>query len=118
MKVPRSFGDYLLKHKTVAFLLFFILWITVLDDNSLYKRYCVHKDIAELKDELRKYQEQYKQTAQSLRSMETSKEEVEKIARKQYYMKKEDEDIYIVQSPSDDYTNKDIGIYNEETEQN
>ena len=50
--------------------------------------------------------------------METSKEEVEKIARKQYYMKKEDEDIYIVQSPSDDYTNKDIGIDNEETEQN
>lgn len=115
MKFTVKFFNLIERHKTYAFVFLFILWIAFIDDSSIYKRYQIHKESANLKDELRNYQELYKQTTRSLHTLESSKAEIENIARKQYFMKRADEDVYIVGATSSITTSID-DIYGKETE--
>ncbi|MDR3250493.1 MAG: septum formation initiator family protein [Tannerella sp.] len=77
-------------------MLFFALTFLV-GDSNLYQRYRYDEKIRDLDTEIRRYRKEIEQNTQKLRELQTDREGLEKFAREEYLMKKEDEDIFIVE---------------------
>ncbi|HIX86891.1 MAG TPA: septum formation initiator family protein [Candidatus Parabacteroides intestinigallinarum] len=79
----------------LVFIVFLIVTFTV-GDSSLYKRYTYDKKIRELEKEIEHYQKEIEVNSQKLKSLHTDKEGLERFAREEYFMKKSNEDIFII----------------------
>lgn len=78
---------------TIAVLAVFIIF---LDQNSVTRRLKLEREIATLKKEIRRYEELRDKSADRLESLKAGNAELERVAREEYYMKKENEDIFLV----------------------
>lgn len=65
--------------------------------NSLWSRYRHKAELAELRSEIRKYTEMYEHDTRYLEEMNTDPDVLIEIARERYYMKTDDEDIFVIQ---------------------
>lgn len=95
MKVlPKIF--IFLRNKFVLVTLFFVLWILFFDHNNffLYRQY--KSELNELTNNKKYYKEQIEMTKKEIELIKTSPLWVEKIARENYLMKREGEDIFVV----------------------
>ncbi len=79
---------------TIAFLL---VTLTV-GDSSLYKRYQYDRKINELEREIDAYREETRVNSEKLRDLRTDKEGLERFAREEYFMKRENEDLFIIKN--------------------
>lgn len=77
-------------------LILFFVWMLFFDTNSYLIHRELDKEIDGLKDNTEFYQEQINQDKSFIEKMEDD-EEMEKFAREKYYLKKENEDIYIIE---------------------
>lgn len=84
------------KFKYVIVIIGGILIITVLGENSMLQRYRYSRQIAELEDEIERQDMRFMQDSVRLEEMERNPEEVRRIARERYFMKANDEDIYVL----------------------
>jgi len=96
----------LLSNKYIWVSLFFIVWMTFLDNYSYFDHRILDKDIKELRENKEYYQEEIKKDKQNIQQLHNS-EQVEKYAREKYYMKKDSEDIYIIEFEGDSITKND-----------
>jgi cell division protein FtsB len=84
--------------------------ILVFDENSLYVRWQHHRTISELKSEIAKYKKQFESDTQQLKDLESNPKAIERIARERYFMKADDEDIFVLSTdleevaPAEDQT--------------
>ena len=85
-----------LKNKFVLSLIIFLVWLTFFDQNNLIDRVKQLNRNENLKKEKAYYKEKIKQDSTKLHQLKTDEENLEEFAREQYYMKKKDEDIYII----------------------
>ncbi len=76
-------------------IIFLVLTLTA-GDSNLYKRYQYDEKIRELEKEIKFYKEEIEVNSQKLHDLHTNKDGLERFAREQYYMKKPNEDIYII----------------------
>jgi cell division protein FtsB len=74
----------------------FAVFVTFYDEHNLIQRWQSYRKINQLEEDLKFYQEEIKATKQKMIELKSSKENLEKFAREQYFMKKEHEDIYII----------------------
>jgi len=74
----------------------FTVFITFFDEHNLINRWQTHQKINKLEDELKFFQEEIKATRQKKNELESNNQNLEKFAREQYLMKKENEDIFII----------------------
>ncbi|MEZ4779054.1 MAG: septum formation initiator family protein [Flavobacteriaceae bacterium] len=85
-----------ISNKYVLIFLLFLVWMIFFDTNS----YFIHKELNDDIDALEKskefYEEEIKNDKAFIEKMNDS-DEVEKYAREKYYLKRENEDIYIIQ---------------------
>ena len=88
-----------------------VLIVGLIDENSFLKRFQLEMQISNLKNEINKYTEQYEADSRQLNELKRHPKAIEKIARERYFMKADDEDIYVL---SDD--KKPIETNNEATE--
>ena len=86
---------YARKHKYLITLGSFALIIGVLDENSLIQRASHRAEIHELRTEIERYKSQYDHDSKLLKEISSNPEALEKVAREKYFMKKENEDIYV-----------------------
>lgn len=89
-------------HKYLITVVLFLLIIGVLDENSLIRRVQYWHEISTLKSEIEMYREQYEKDSRMLKELTTHPDELEKVAREKYLMKKSNEDIYIFEEDVDD----------------
>lgn len=86
----------LLKNKFLIIFIIFAIWMLFFDANSLL----LHKDLNKEKeaklDEIEHYKEEFKKDQKAIKEL-SSEEGLEKFAREAYYMKRENEDIYIIE---------------------
>lgn len=86
----------IISNKYVLILLFFIVWMIFFDTNS----YLIHQELKEDIESLEGTKEIYRQEIEKdkvfIEKMKDSNE-IEKYAREKYYLKKDNEDIYIIQ---------------------
>jgi cell division protein FtsB len=80
----------------VLILIFFLVWMFFFDSNS----YLIHKeldeDIEALEQNKEFYQSEIQKDSKFIEKLSDSFE-LEKFAREKYYLKKENEDIYIIE---------------------
>ena len=98
MKNPykdRSWYKFI-SNKYVWVLLFFVSWMLFLDNYSYLDHRLLNKQIQELEDNKEYYKEEINQDLKSIKSFKNP-DQIEKYAREKYYMKRENEDIYIIE---------------------
>lgn len=89
-----------LSNKYVWVLLFFTSWMIFLDNYSYFGHRVLDKQINELEDNANYYKEEIKKDQKNIKQLKNS-EQIEKYAREKYYMKKDSEDIYIIEFEGD-----------------
>lgn len=73
----------------------FVVWVTVIDDRNLAKRHELQQKNDDLEAKYHSYEQKIQETRQEIENL-NKPEYIEKIAREQYTMKKDNEDIYVV----------------------
>ena len=89
-----------LSNKYVWVLLFFCTWMIFLDNYSYFDHRILDQQIEDLEDNATYYKEEIKKDQENIKQLKNS-EQVEKYAREKYYMKKDSEDIYIIEFEGD-----------------
>ncbi|MEQ1584508.1 MAG: septum formation initiator family protein [Cyclobacteriaceae bacterium] len=75
----------------------FFIWMLFLDSNDLISRLKMSNKIRSLENEKEFYQEKIAEVEKDRKELMTNKELLEKFAREKYLMKKETEDIFVIQ---------------------
>jgi len=75
----------------------FFTWMIFLDSNDLISRFKMSSKLRSLEREKEFYQEKISEVEKDRTELMTNKELLEKFAREKYLMKKESEDLFIVQ---------------------
>ena len=70
----------------------------VMGDSSPYKRYTYDEKIRSLEKEIKHYQKEIEINSKKLNDLHTDKEGLERFAREEYFMKKPNEDVYIIKN--------------------
>lgn len=73
-----------------------VLVVGIVDDNSIYQHVKYQLQISSLHAEIQKYTQQYQDDSKQLREMRKGTKAYEKIARERYFMKADDEDIFVL----------------------
>lgn len=66
-------------------------------DSNLYKRYKYDEKIHNLQKQIKFYQKEIDANRKKLEELDIEKEGLERFAREEYYMKRENEDIYLIE---------------------
>lgn len=90
----------ILSNKYVLVILFFVVWMLFLDNYSYFEHRLLDKEINELEDNKKYYQDEIKGDQQKIKLLKNT-DQVEKYAREKYFMKKDSEDIYIIEFEGD-----------------
>jgi len=77
--------------------LFFLVWMVALDSNNLINRFRLSAKLGNLEDEKEYYEEKIKEVEKDRNELFGDRESIEKFAREKYLMKKESEDIFIIE---------------------
>ncbi|MBQ0069981.1 MAG: septum formation initiator family protein [Bacteroidales bacterium] len=85
----------------VPFVVFviFIAWMSIFGENNFRKTHSLKTQINNLKAEIQAKNDSAKYYEAKVRELNTDRERLEKIAREQYGMKRENEDVYITDIP-------------------
>ena len=83
-------------NKYIIVLSIFIVWMVFFDENSMLNHREFNKEIDKLNSEKEYYNTQIEQDKELINKLD-SKEELEKFAREEYNMKRENEEIYIIE---------------------
>lgn len=86
----------ILLSKYLIVFLVFTVFVTFFDEHSLMHRWQTYRKISEMEKELKFYQDEIKANTQKKNELQSSDANLEKFAREHYYMKKADEDIFII----------------------
>ena len=98
-KIKKIFGkakDFTVKNAMWIVGVLFVVWITFFDDFSLIDRFEKMSKLHELRENEKYYEQENLENSTRLDELMSGKEELEKFAREQYYMKEDDEDIFLV----------------------
>lgn len=91
-KTKRFFGRF----KYVIVIILGLLQILFIGENSVLQRIKYNRQIANLKKEIEFQETKFTQDSLRLVDMEIHPDEIVKIAREKYFMKTDDEDIFML----------------------
>ena len=86
----------ILGNRYVIVLAFFIVWMLFLDNTSYMEQRILNKQLNELEDNKKYYQNEIKKDEENIKLLKNP-DQIEKYAREKYYMKRDSEDIYIIE---------------------
>jgi len=76
--------------------LVFMVWLLIFDNNSLIDRVRYLKILHDMEEEKQYYLERIEEDSRRLNELKTDRDNLEKFAREQYFMKKENEDVFVI----------------------
>ncbi len=89
-----------LSNKYIWVLLFFSTWMLFLDNYSYFDHRVLDEQIDELETNKTYYRTEIKKDKENIKRLQNPNH-IEKYAREKYFMKKENEDIYIIEFEGD-----------------
>lgn len=99
MKKLKTFIVRIARIKALKYALVSIIAVVLIgfvDDNSVWHHMQNKHKIGELEAEIAKYTDQNQRNLQQIRMLESTPKAIEKIARERYFMKADDEDIFVL----------------------
>lgn len=91
-KLPRAFSNFYVIATAI-----FLAWMLILDSNNFIARYQLSAKLSSLENEKEYYQEKIKEVEKDRNELFGDRESIEKFAREKYLMKKESEDIFVIE---------------------
>jgi cell division protein FtsB len=85
-----------LKNKFFIAFAAFVIWIAFLDKTNLMSQYQFQSEVNKLENQKAFFIQEIKQTKEEQQELLSSPEKLEKFAREKYYMKKDNEDLFII----------------------
>ena len=95
-----------LRNQYLLAIIMFIIWVLLFDNNNLIDRYHNIKALRQLQTDREYYMMRIEEDRRKLNELRTNNENLEKFAREEYYMKREDEDIYMVVTRDEERADK------------
>lgn len=95
-KIANNIYAFASRYKYLIVIIFGVLIVCFIDENSLMRRIEYQFEINDLKEQISKYNKQYESDAKRLKNLSRNPKLIEKIAREQYFMKADDEDIFVL----------------------
>ena len=92
---PISFRKILLNKYFIVLVVFFV-YLTFFDRNNLISRFQRHQKINDLNTELNFYKNEIQENKKKMNELQSNSTNLEKFAREQYLMRKENEEIFII----------------------
>ncbi|PJR03791.1 FtsB family cell division protein [Avrilella dinanensis] len=86
-------------NRFVLVTIFFAVWLIFFDTYSFFDHREINQEINKLEKNKEFYQSEIEKDKKSITKL-NQKEELEKFAREQYYMKRENEDVFIIEIDS------------------
>ncbi len=86
----------LLKKTYIIIIILFVIWMIFFDTNSLLMHFELNKKIKKLENQKTYYKNEIKKDRASINEIE-SDSGIEKYAREKLFMKKENEEIFLIQ---------------------
>jgi cell division protein DivIC len=86
----------IIRNKYFIAAMIFLVWVSLFDENNLIERYQLIKELRQTEKDKDYYQHRIKEDAARLKELKTNDENLEKFAREQYLMRKDNEDVFIV----------------------
>ena len=74
----------------------FVVWMLFIDDNNLMVQYRRHSELSSLLEKRAYYLQQIEQTDEEYQELTSNPETQEKFAREHYWMKRDNEDIFVI----------------------
>ena len=84
-----------LKNKYVITIVGFIVWLAFFDQNNFITQYDFIKELKSLEKDKAFFIEELNKTRQELNDLTTNPVTLEKFAREKYFMKKDNEEIFV-----------------------
>ncbi len=94
MNLSKIYG--ILKNKYLIITVLFFIWMVFWDENSWLVHQKIDQEIKKLDKSIAYYQKQVRKDSITILMLRDSLE-IEKIAREKYFMKKENEDVFIIE---------------------
>lgn len=85
-----------LKNRYAFTIFLFIVWVLFFDSNTIWSQFKLQSQLNEKKDEKAFYETEIKDIKESLYELETNNVTQEKFAREKYFMKRANEDVFVV----------------------
>ena len=85
-----------LNNKYILTLIVFFLWLLFFDQNNLLERRKLNREYEQLLQEREFYMKKIDEDRKRIKELKTDNENLEKFAREQYLMKKDNEDIFVI----------------------
>ena len=94
MLLVRIYHVRALKYALVT--LIAVILIGFVDENSVWHHFQNRQKISELQDEIKKFSDEHQRNQEQIRKLDSNPKAIEKIARERYFMKADDEDIFVL----------------------
>lgn len=89
--------NFINKYKIqLGILLFFLIWMLFADEYNWIRIRKDHQKLNKLKDNREYLQQKIKEDRQQLKILQNDTQQLEKFAREEYLLKKDDEDVFII----------------------
>jgi cell division protein FtsB len=112
-KLKNLIADYpflkFLANRYILVLIFFVIWVLFLDNYSYLDHRVLDNEIDEIEDNINYYKTEIKKDSASIKHLKNN-DRVEKYAREKYFMKRDNEDIYIIEFEDDKKAEKEAEL--------
>jgi len=98
MKLPSPIPSWILNKYLLATAVF-IVWLLFFDRNDMLTQMERRKELRTLQESKQYYTQQITDERKALQDLKNNPAAIEKLAREKYLMKRDDEDIFIIQTP-------------------
>jgi cell division protein DivIC len=86
-----------LRNKFILVSVFFVIWMSFFDRNSIYSQYKLRSTFGELQAKQIYYRAEIKKAEKDRKELFTNDKTLEKFAREHFYMKKTDEVVFVIE---------------------
>lgn len=90
----------ILSNRYVIVSVFFAVWMLFLDNTSYLDHRVLNKELEELENNKKYYQDEIRKDEENIKRLKNP-DQIEKYAREKYFMKRDSEDIYIIEYEDD-----------------
>ena len=99
MKIPRI--PKYLKNKYSIATIVFVVWMLFFHDIDIPFMIETRSELHQLEEQREWYMEENKKAKESLKDLTTNEQTLEKFAREEYFMKRDNEDVYVIREEQD-----------------
>lgn len=85
-----------LKNKYLIVSVFFLVWVGFFDQNNLIDRFRYLREVRQLEEARTYYNKQIREVNAKLYELNHQKQDLEKFAREEHLMKKDNEDVFVI----------------------